>query len=75
MAPIYPVYIHNADGGLVLDSDGNKQFDYGLNRVNQSNWNPIATLYDDKAETLVDNMSARTYITLHGLILVMDKYM
>ncbi len=66
MAPIYPVYMHSADGGLALNSDGNKQFDYGSNRVNQSNWNPIATLYDDKAETLVDNMSARTYITLHA---------
>ncbi len=66
IAPIYPVYVHNTDGSLSLNSDGGKQFDYGTNRVAQNNWNPIATLYDDKASTLFDNMSARTYIKLHA---------
>ncbi|WP_126973021.1 SusC/RagA family TonB-linked outer membrane protein [Gynurincola endophyticus] len=27
--PIYPVYLHDANGGYVLDADGNKQFDPG----------------------------------------------
>lgn len=27
MAPIYPYYLHNADGSYVLDADGNPQFD------------------------------------------------
>ena len=27
MAPIYPVYLHNADGSYLLDADGNKQYD------------------------------------------------
>ena len=27
MAPVYPVYLHNADGTYALDADGNKQYD------------------------------------------------
>lgn len=27
MAPIYPIYLHNADGSYVLDKDGQKQYD------------------------------------------------
>ena len=27
MAPVYPVYLHNADGSYKLDADGNKQYD------------------------------------------------
>jgi len=27
MAPIYPIYLHNADGSYLLDADGNKQYD------------------------------------------------
>ncbi|MDE5708361.1 MAG: TonB-dependent receptor, partial [Alistipes sp.] len=27
MAPVYPVYLHNADGSYLLDENGNKQYD------------------------------------------------
>lgn len=27
MAPVYPVYLHNADGTYALDAEGNKQYD------------------------------------------------
>ena len=27
MAPVYPIYLHNADGSFALDKDGNKQYD------------------------------------------------
>ena len=29
MAPIYPVFLHNADGSYLLDADGAKQYDSG----------------------------------------------
>ncbi|BCI63020.1 SusC/RagA family TonB-linked outer membrane protein [Coprobacter secundus subsp. similis] len=64
MAPIYPVYEHNADGSLKLDANGNKIFDYGVNRIALSNSNAIALLYDDKEKSTKDNLSARTYVEL-----------
>jgi TonB-linked outer membrane protein, SusC/RagA family len=64
MAPIYPVYIRDASGNLVLDPQGNKQFDYGSNRASgaQQNYNSIATLFADKFSQVNDNLSARTFI-------------
>ncbi len=32
IAPIYPVYLHNADGSYALDANGNKQYDIGDDR-------------------------------------------
>ena len=42
MAPIYPVYEHNTDGSFNLDANGNRIYDYGLNRIALSNSNAIA---------------------------------
>lgn len=63
MAPIFPVYILDRNGEYVLDADGQKQFDYGVNRPagQQQNFNSIATLYDDKYSSEVNNLSARTH--------------
>ena len=62
MAPIYPVYLKDADGKNVLDGLGNKQFDYGRSRPKSTNFSSIATLYDDKSNINDDNVSARGYI-------------
>lgn len=64
MAPIYPIYIVDANGDPVLDATGEKQFDYGNNRASgaQQNYNSVATLYDDKFSTINTSVSARTYI-------------
>ena len=59
MGPIYPVYIRDNNGELVLDGEGNKQFDYGVNRPTASNFNSIATLFDDKRQIKYDNLSGR----------------
>ncbi|MDX9848481.1 MAG: TonB-dependent receptor [Tenuifilaceae bacterium] len=69
MGPIYPVYIRDADGNLVLDAEGKKQFDYGASRPSgaQGNYNSIATLYDDKFSVKNDNVSARTYLNFLDL--------
>ncbi|MDR2057306.1 MAG: TonB-dependent receptor [Dysgonamonadaceae bacterium] len=66
MAPIYPVYAYDKEGKPVLDEKGNKQFDYGVTRPIQSNWNAIATLFDDKTRLQRDNLSGRTYVQLGG---------
>ena len=64
MAPIYPVYIRDAEGKYVLDSNGNKQFDYGENRPYAGNFNTIATLYDDKQTEQADNLSTHLIVEL-----------
>ena len=48
MAPIYPVYEHNTDGSFNLDANGNRIYDYGLNRIALSNSNAIALLHLNK---------------------------
>lgn len=66
MAPIYPVFEKDENGNTVYDDLGNKVFDYGVSRPSgaQPNWNSIATLYDDKAETVSDALGGRSYIEL-----------
>jgi TonB-linked SusC/RagA family outer membrane protein len=63
IAPIYPVYMHDEDGALIL-KNGQKQFDYGETRPYASNFNSIATLYDDKRSLDFDNLSGRTFLKL-----------
>jgi TonB-linked SusC/RagA family outer membrane protein len=62
MAPIYPVYVRNSDGSFALDTEGNKVYDYGLNRAYNPNFNTIATLFDDSRSLNADNLSGRTYL-------------
>ena len=71
MGPIYPVYQRDATNGgaFILDENGNRMFDYGANRPSgqQQNFNSIATLYDDKYSSEVDNLSGRTHFDLLAL--------
>lgn len=64
MAPIYPIWTRDASGNQVLDANGNKLFDYGLNRASgaQQNFNSVAVLYDDKYLDLRDNVGTRAGI-------------
>lgn len=70
MGPIYPVYMRDRaqEGAFVLDENGNKQFDYGATRPSgqQTNFNSVATLYDDKYELNSDQVSVRGHIDLLG---------
>ncbi|MCK3683248.1 TonB-dependent receptor [Maribellus sp. YY47] len=68
MAPIYPIYIQDAQGNPVLSETGEKQFDYGLTRPSGANpnWNPVATLYEDSYTTIADNLSGRFHFDLIG---------
>ena len=67
MAPIYPMYLKDAEGKDVLDENGNRQYDYGENgRPKGNNFNALGDLYDNKYQTLADNGSFRTYLNLGG---------
>ena len=65
IAPIYPVYKKNADGSNLL-VDGEKEYDYGVNRPSFSNMNWIAALYQDKRERKSDKFS---YISKFHIII------
>ena len=70
MAPIYPVYMRDpATGEYLLDENGKKQFDYGSSRPSgqQTDFNSIATLYDDKYEQGSYSLSARTHFDFMGV--------
>lgn len=68
MAPIYPVYIQDAQGNPILSETGEKQFDYGLTRPSGANpnYNPVATLYEDDFYTTNDNLSGRFHLDILG---------
>ncbi len=70
MAPYFPLYIRDraSEGALVLDENGNKQFDYGTNRPagQSADFNSVATLYDDKYAAVTDNLSVRGHVDLLG---------
>ncbi len=63
MAPIYPIYKKDADGNDLLDANGQRQYDYGEKRPQNSNTNAIAGFYDDPTKSTTETVSARTYIT------------
>ena len=64
MAPIYPIWERDGNGDFILDENGQRLFDYGLNRASgaQQNFNSIATLYDDRYFDLRDNAGARANV-------------
>lgn len=69
MAPVYPMYVRDAQGNYVLDANGEKMYDWGENRPAgaSAGWNPLANLIDDKYLSASDNVSGRTFIDLGGL--------
>ncbi len=64
MAPIYPIWERDANGGLIKDALGVPLFDYGKSRAAgaQQNFNSIAVLYDDKYLSNSDNISGRSVL-------------
>ncbi len=62
--PIYPVYIRDENGDYVLDSEGNKEYDYGPTRPYANNFNTIAVLEEDNQNNTVDNFSTRIFTEL-----------
>jgi len=70
MGPIYPVYQRDPNtGDFLLDENGNKMFDYGASRPSgqQSKFNSVATLYDDKYSTESYSLSTRSHLDFMGV--------
>lgn len=69
IAPIYPLYIRDADGSISIDSRGNKIYDYGDGKYSAGNRsfmsiaNPVGSLYYDKEAYLSDILGANWYAT------------
>jgi TonB-linked SusC/RagA family outer membrane protein len=64
MGPVFPIYEKDEEGNTVLDGLGNPVFDYGQSRPSgaSSNFNSVATLYEDKYASNSDNVSGRTFM-------------
>ena len=65
IAPIYPVYLRDQQGNLVLDADGNTQFDlgnaYGRTRLFSLSQNPLINVYNNQEATRRDAFTGRAY--------------
>ncbi len=63
LAPIYPLFVRNADGSIRVDERGFNVYDFGagnnagLSRPTLSNANPLATALLDRADTTGDFFS------------------
>ena len=70
MAPIYPVYMKDANGKDLLDINGKRQYDYGneggRSRKKAAGFNTAGNLEDNKYENTRDNVSYRANIDLGG---------
>jgi TonB-linked SusC/RagA family outer membrane protein len=73
IAPIYPVYLYDNDGNLVLDAKGDKQYDWGViqpwrnARPYVGNANPAATLRADIRDRFYDSFNGKTFIDIKFL--------
>lgn len=73
IAPVYPMYIRNADGSLMIDNRGQRVYDYGTsdqvdgtfqtNRSFMSISNPVGTLLYDKEAYKADIFSTNWFAT------------
>lgn len=63
MAPVYPIYAHNADGSLIYDEDGNKQYD--LTSSYLSNRHIIYELLTDQQQQKRNTLGGQAYATIN----------
>lgn len=66
IAPIYPIHEHNEDGSYVLVG-GNKVYDYSVTRPYNGRFNPVYEAELDKATTVRDLISTRSFVRLTPL--------
>ena len=57
IAPIFPIYKRDEQGNYILDSEGNKVFDYGEKRPFNGRTNNLATLIHDAVWNQTDNFN------------------
>ncbi len=63
MAPVYPLFMHNADGSYALDANGNKQYDTTSSYLD--NRNIAYELRTDKDETRRNVIDGTAYFTVN----------
>ncbi len=63
IAPIYPIYMYDADGNRLKDANGKDRYDFGTEnqRPYSSEQNPLAVAKENKVEDISDNLSTRGY--------------
>lgn len=67
MAPIYPVYLKDESGNDLLDENGKRQYDYGLEgRPIGSRFNVVGGLKDNDYSSISDSESLRAYAIFGG---------
>ena len=68
IAPIYPLYVRNADGSIKIDEYGFTTYDFGageypgLGRPFMGNSNPASMIALDKYKTVSDVLSGRAFL-------------
>lgn len=71
VAPIYPVYLRDADGGYLLNAVGNRVYDYGvadgLKRPFGASANPIDQQANNIREGKRDVVNAKAYVQISFL--------
>lgn len=63
VAPIYPIYMYDADGNRIKDANGKDRYDFGTEnqRPYASEQNPLAVAKENKNQVYRDNFSSRGY--------------
>ncbi len=63
IAPIYPIYMYDANGARMYEENGAVRYDFGTehNRPYASEQNPLAVAKVNKNQILRDNISSRGY--------------
>ena len=68
MGPIYPVYMHDEDGNIIKNEQGEKMLDYGNNppqiRPYAANSNIVGTTELDTQNEKYENVTSRTYMEI-----------
>jgi TonB-linked SusC/RagA family outer membrane protein len=64
IAPIYPIYLYDANGEIQYNKDGTRAYDYGdtTGRPYGANNNPVGTIADGINEKKQDNLSSRAFV-------------
>ena len=69
IGPIYPIYLYDAEGNRVKDSNGNDKYDFGTEyqRPYAMEQNPLAVAKENLNDFVRDNVSSRAYVDVNIL--------
>ena len=68
IAPIYPIYLYDAQGNVQYGAKGNKLFDWGdTGRAYGATANPYGQAIDSINSDINDNLSSRAYVNINIL--------